>query len=740
MAKKIFLFIAALCFGSVGQAQGLIYVEGQLDESGQPEGYGDLFYVNVDGSGNPITATSPGIISPPQPEDGGVLFAIPNFGNPSEVLYFATQEDPQKMEIFLLDLNSPGTSVKINAELAANQEIEGGIATPDGTKVVYTVITEVVPGSVETVDMYVVSIDNPGVATKINPDLSDGSKVGEFQITPDSSQIVYGAQLNSTAEELFITDFSNPGVATKADGPPSAGDHVIEDLRISRDGSRVFWIGGSGAFGAVRDLWTVPLNDLGNDVQVNETLAPGAQIMDYDLSADGTSIVYRKKDSSFQISDVFLVELTGGVPGAAAQVNPGWAAGGSGLAPSFEGVTLLESGTVALYNGPVDDPDVSELYETPLDALQTATKLNDALTSPAMGAPPQLLVFSANTDESLVLYTQNLFDDNAVSVVDRSSPGNAVQPVSPTQDQYPSGFPIFGPAGNLIAATLLNVDAQGDPMSSELHVADARANGSNVRVSAAPGAGKIVLNSFWLPSEAPVVTITDSDGDGVPDEEDAFPNDPSETADTDGDGIGNNADTDDDNDGVLDVDDDYPLGRFDDVPPDYWAFQFIEAFARAGITGGCGPNIYCPENSVTRAQMAVFLERGIRGSDYVPPAATGNVFLDVEANDFAADFIEQFYLDGITGGCGNNNYCPEGEVTRAQMAVFLLRAKYGAAYNPPAPAGVFNDVDLSFWAVSWIEQLAAEGITGGCGGNNYCPEDPVTRDQMAVFIVRTFGL
>lgn len=740
MSKKIYLFIALLCFGSVGQAQGLIYVEGQLGESGEPEGYGDLFYVNVDGSGSPITATSPAKISPPQPEDGGVLFAIPNFGNPSEVLYFATQEDPQKMEIFLLDLNSPGTSTKINAELAANQEIEGGIATPDGTKVIYTVTTKIVPGSVETVDMYVVSIDNPGVATKVNPDLSDGSKVGEFQITPDSSRIVYGAQLNGTAEELFVTELSNLGVATKADGPPSGGDHVIENLRISQDGSRAFWIGGSGALGAIRNLWTVSLNDLGNDVQVNEALASGARITDYDLSGNGTTIVYRKKDSSFQLSDVFLVELAGGIPGAAAQVNPDWAAGGSGLAPSFEGVTLLESGTVALYNGPVDDPDVSELYETPLDALQTATRLNDALTSPAMGLPPQLLVFGVNTDESLVLYTQNLFDENAVSVVDRSSPGSAVLPVSPTQDQYPSGFPTFGPAGNLIAATLLNVDAEGDPVGSELHVADARVGGSNVRVSSVPDAGSIVLSSFWLPAGAPVVTVTDSDGDGVPDEDDAFPNDPSESVDTDGDGVGNNADTDDDNDGVADVNDDYPLGRFDDVPPDYWAFRFIETFARAGITAGCGPSIYCPKASVTRAQMAVFLERGIRGSDYTPPPATGNVFLDVGATDFAAGFIEQFYQDGITGGCGNSNYCPEGEVTRAQMAVFLLRAKYGAAYSPPPPSGVFEDVDLSYWAVSWIEQLAAEGITGGCGGNNYCPDNPVTRDQMAVFLVRTFGL
>jgi hypothetical protein len=183
------------------------------------------------------------------------------------------------------------------------------------------------------------------------------------------------------------------------------------------------------------------------------------------------------------------------------------------------------------------------------------------------------------------------------------------------------------------------------------------------------------------------------------------------------------------------------VGPFDDVPPHYWAVTFIEKFATAGITGGCGDDLYCPSLPVTRAQMAVFLERGIHGSDFVPPPATGIVFLDIAVDDFAASFVEQLFADGITGGCGSGNYCPSNAVTRAQMAVFLLKAKHGAGYQPPVPSGaIFGDVDLSYWAVSWIEQLAAEGITGGCGESDFCPERSVTRAEMAVFMVRTFGL
>ncbi len=168
------------------------------------------------------------------------------------------------------------------------------------------------------------------------------------------------------------------------------------------------------------------------------------------------------------------------------------------------------------------------------------------------------------------------------------------------------------------------------------------------------------------------------------------------------------------------------------------------SLANAGITGGCNshPPLYCPEGTVTRAEMAIFLERGMRGSDYTPPPATGAVFGDVPANYRAASWIEQLAADGITGGCGGGNYCPEGSVTRAQMAIFLLRARHGAGYAPPPTAGIFTDVPAGYWAADWIEQLYAEGITGGCdvAPLRYCPEDPVTRAQMAVFLVRTFGL
>jgi hypothetical protein len=76
------------------------------------------------------------------------------------------------------------------------------------------------------------------------------------------------------------------------------------------------------------------------------------------------------------------------------------------------------------------------------------------------------------------------------------------------------------------------------------------------------------------------------------------------------------------------------------------------------------------------------------------------------------------------------------------MAVFLLRSKHGASFNPPAVGSGtgFGDVPNTYWAAAWIKQLVAEGITSGCGAGTYCPDAPVTRAQMAVFLVKTFDL
>jgi hypothetical protein len=179
---------------------------------------------------------------------------------------------------------------------------------------------------------------------------------------------------------------------------------------------------------------------------------------------------------------------------------------------------------------------------------------------------------------------------------------------------------------------------------------------------------------------------------------------------------------------------------FGDVPTAHPFYAFIENIFHNGITGGCAAGAYCPGNDVTRAQMAVFILKAEHGAAFAPPACTG-LFTDVACPSQFADWIERLAAEGITSGCGGTNYCPTNPVTRAQMAVFLLKGKHGSSHVPPGCMGIFTDVTCpGAFAVDWIEELFNEGITSGCGAGIYCPSSPNTRGQMAVFLTKAFGL
>ena len=103
--------------------------------------------------------------------------------------------------------------------------------------------------------------------------------------------------------------------------------------------------------------------------------------------------------------------------------------------------------------------------------------------------------------------------------------------------------------------------------------------------------------------------------------------------------------------------------------------------------------------------------------------------------------MEELYDEGLTSGYPDGTYRPENRVSRAEMAVFLLKAKHGSGYTPSAPSeeSVFSDID-GHWAEAWIEQLKIEGITSGFPDGTYRPENTATRAEMAVFLSQAFSL
>lgn len=173
-----------------------------------------------------------------------------------------------------------------------------------------------------------------------------------------------------------------------------------------------------------------------------------------------------------------------------------------------------------------------------------------------------------------------------------------------------------------------------------------------------------------------------------------------------------------------------PPSGFWDVAPGHTFATDIAWLAVEGITRGCNPpwrDDYCPERPVTRGEAATFLVRALE----LPPGP--DRFGDDDGTTHEAS-IDALAAAGITRGCSPVRYCPNDRLTRAQMASLLARA-----LDLPFVAGdTFRDDDRSTHERD-IERIAAPGITRGCGPDRYCPSDPVTRGQMAAFLHRALG-
>ena len=164
----------------------------------------------------------------------------------------------------------------------------------------------------------------------------------------------------------------------------------------------------------------------------------------------------------------------------------------------------------------------------------------------------------------------------------------------------------------------------------------------------------------------------------------------------------------------------------------------IIAIAAAGITRGCNPPVndrFCPKDVVTREQMAAFLVRALGLTE----TSSAGTFTDVPAGSTFATDINRLATAGITRGCNpptNTRFCPGDPVTRDQMAAFLVRA---LKLSETSRAGTFTDVPAGSTFATDINRLATAGITRGCNpptNSRYCPDSSVTREQMATFLSR----
>lgn len=186
----------------------------------------------------------------------------------------------------------------------------------------------------------------------------------------------------------------------------------------------------------------------------------------------------------------------------------------------------------------------------------------------------------------------------------------------------------------------------------------------------------------------------------------------------------------------------YQGKNFSDVSttsPTYVAASKLNALL---ITTGCWDGtIFCPNNNLTRAEIATLLDRTVLGVDKSPPATTVQTFVDVPTSFWGHVFIEDIAKRQITMGCdlSGPNFCPSQAVTRVQLAVFLLRV---LGITPPSPPATPSFTDISnHWGRAFIEEAQQQGLMTGCQeAGKFCPEQAVIRAEVAESLVKMLRL
>ncbi|MFO7961505.1 MAG: N-acetylmuramoyl-L-alanine amidase [Nitriliruptoraceae bacterium] len=169
--------------------------------------------------------------------------------------------------------------------------------------------------------------------------------------------------------------------------------------------------------------------------------------------------------------------------------------------------------------------------------------------------------------------------------------------------------------------------------------------------------------------------------------------------------------------------------RFPDVESTSPHRGSVMALADAGVTYGCELNLYCPDDTLTRAQAASFM---VRAFDLTP--IPGSRFSDVRVGETHSAEINALAEQGWLIGYDDGTFRPGEFLTRGQVATLLSRSfaeRLDRVVESPAP---YPDVTIFHSHYDGIMTLAEFDIRGDCGRGDFCPNDPVQRDSTATFV------
>jgi dipeptidyl aminopeptidase/acylaminoacyl peptidase len=242
---------------------------------------------------------------------GGDVGVIQISPDSSRVIYWADQDTDEVMELYSVPLNGPASSeVKINGSMVAGGDVLGDFQiSPDSSRVVYRADQQI--DNIN--ELYSVPLSGPASSgVKLNGAMVTGGNVNYFQISPDGIRVVYIAdQHTDEVYELYSVPLNGPaGAEVKLNGALVIGGSVYY-FRVSPDSSRVVYRADQDTTG-VNEIYSVPLNGPANaGVKLNGALVTGGDVSDYQVSPDSSQVVYRADQDTDDVSELYIVPLAG---------------------------------------------------------------------------------------------------------------------------------------------------------------------------------------------------------------------------------------------------------------------------------------------------------------------------------------------------------------------------------------------------------------------------------------------
>jgi Tol biopolymer transport system component len=346
---------------------------------------------------------------------GGWVREFEVSANGDFVVYRADQDTKNRTEVYMVNLANPGASTKLNAALTVDRDVLDFAISPDSSRVLYRAD----PGPINHYELFMVQAANPGSPAKISaPLVADGWVRAGYSFSPDSTKVLYRADQDVVdTTEIFLANIANPGAAQQVNPQLVAGGNVSSAYRFTPNGARIAYIADQQV-DERQELFSVSVATPGSSTKLNGTMTAQGDVCRFEFSHDSTRVAYCGDQQTDEVMELFLVSLT--APGVSQKLNPQLVAGGN-VGSSYD---FSADDTFIVYEAEQDVVGKNELYRVNLASPGTATKLNAPIIQGG-----GVYMFHIRPDDQRVAYAANQekVESWELYEVDLANPGAATK-------------------------------------------------------------------------------------------------------------------------------------------------------------------------------------------------------------------------------------------------------------------------------------------------------------------------